>query len=116
MGFPHHPNPRETTVLSKYFGDAEARTLDGWKKRGGYKALEKALGMPPADIVNVVKESGLRGRGGGGFPPPLLWAFIENRGGQTHYLFFQHPEANGGTLKKHPLRSWTTHVLFAGCA
>ncbi len=64
MGFPHHPNPRETTVLSQHFGDPEARTLDGWKKRGGYKALEKALGMQPADIVNVVKESGLRGRGG----------------------------------------------------
>src|SRR2546423_9030557 len=65
MGYPHHPLPRETTVLSSHFGEAEARTLDGWKKRGGYKALEKALAMQPADIVNVVKESGLRGRGGG---------------------------------------------------
>ena len=64
MGYPHHPHPRETTVLSKHFGDADARTLDGWKKRGGYKALEKALGMQPAEIVNVIKESGLRGRGG----------------------------------------------------
>jgi NADH-quinone oxidoreductase subunit F len=59
MGYPNQPHQRETTVLSRYFGDTEARSLDGWRKRGGYKALEKALGMAPADIVNVVKESGL---------------------------------------------------------
>ena len=68
MGYPHQPHQRETTVLTEHFGDADARTLAGWKKRGGYKALEKALGMAPADIVNVIKESGLRGRGGAGFP------------------------------------------------
>lgn len=62
MGYPHQPHERETTVLSRYFGDAEARTLAGWKKRGGYKALEKALGLAPAEIVNVVKESGQIGR------------------------------------------------------
>src|SRR4026208_171146 len=77
MGYPHHPHPRETPVLSKHFGEADARTLDGWKKRGGYKALEKALGMQPADIVNVVKESGLRGRGGAGFPTGLKWSFMK---------------------------------------
>src|SRR3954451_12714142 len=63
MGFPHKPHERETTVLSQHLGDHDAITLDGWKKRGGYVALEKALGMPPADLVNVVKDSGLRGRG-----------------------------------------------------
>ena len=56
MGYPHKPHAKETTVLSQYFGDREATTLDGWKKRGGYKALRTALGMTPADIVNVVKD------------------------------------------------------------
>ena len=56
MGFPQKPHPRETTILSRYFGDAEARTLEGWKKRGGYRALEKALGMSPEEIINEVKE------------------------------------------------------------
>jgi NADH-quinone oxidoreductase subunit F len=68
MGFPHKPHERETLVLSKYFGDPEAIGLDGWRKRGGYVALEKALRMEPAEIVLVVKVSGLRGRGVEGFP------------------------------------------------
>ena len=45
MGYPHKSHPRETPVLSKHFGDPEARTLDGWKARGGYKALQQALHM-----------------------------------------------------------------------
>ena len=44
MGYPHPIHSRETPVLSKHFGEKEALTLDGWKKRGGYKAMEKALG------------------------------------------------------------------------
>jgi NADH-quinone oxidoreductase subunit F len=60
MGYPHQSHQRETPILSQYFGDAEARTLDGWKKRGGYQALEKALSMSPADIVNVVAERASR--------------------------------------------------------
>jgi len=49
MGFPHTPHERESLVLSKHFGVQEAIGLDGWKKRGGYAALEKALKMEPAD-------------------------------------------------------------------
>ena len=47
MGYPHPSHPEGDRVLSKYFGDAEARTYDGWVKRGGYEALSKALGMTP---------------------------------------------------------------------
>ena len=68
MGYPHKTHPRETAILSKHFGEPEARSLDGWKKRGGYRALEQALSMTPAAIVDIVKASGLRGRGGAGFP------------------------------------------------
>ena len=66
MGFPHKPHPRESLVLSKHFGEQSAIDLDGWRKRGGYVALEKALRMAPAEIVQIVKDSGLRGRGGAG--------------------------------------------------
>ena len=76
MGFPHRPHERETLVLSKYFGEEEALGLAGWRQRGGYVALEKALRMEPAEIVNVVKESGLRGRGGAGFPTGIKWSFM----------------------------------------
>ena len=53
MGYPHKSHPRETLVLSTHFGDPDARSLAGWKKRGGYQAMEKALGMTPAQIVDI---------------------------------------------------------------
>ena len=74
MGYPHPSHPKETVVLSQYFGDAEARSYDGWVKRGGYEAFRKALGMTREAIVEEVKASGLRGRGGAGFPTGLKWS------------------------------------------
>ncbi len=74
MGYPQKPHPKETVVLSKHFGDAEARSYKGWVKRGGYAALEQALALEPTKIIDVVKESGLRGRGGAGFPTGLKCA------------------------------------------
>ncbi len=76
MGYPHKPHPRETVVLSKHFGDPEARTYKGWVRRGGYEMLERALAMDPAAIIEEVKTSGLRGRGGAGFPTGLKWSFM----------------------------------------
>jgi NADH-quinone oxidoreductase subunit F len=116
MGFPHPVHERETAVLSKYFGDAEARTLDGWKKRGGYKAMEKALGMAPADIVNVVKDSGLRGRGGAGFPTGMKWSFMKPGDGKPHYLCCNADESEPGTFKDREIMRWTPHALVEGCA
>ena len=116
MGYPHHPHPRETTVLSKHFGEADARTLDGWKKRGGYKALEKALGMQPAEIVNVIKESGLRGRGGAGFPTGMKWSFMKPGDGKPHYLCCNADESEPGKFKDRELMRWTPHALVEGCA
>jgi NADH-quinone oxidoreductase subunit F len=116
MGYPNQPHQRETTVLSRYFGDAEARSLDGWRKRGGYKALEKALGMAPAEIVNVVKESGLRGRGGAGFPTGMKWSFMKPGDGKPHYLCCNADESEPGTFKDRELMRWTPHALVEGCA
>ena len=73
MGYPHAPHPRESLVLSRYFGDADARTLAGWRARGGYEALATALALDPLEVQAMVKESGLRGRGGAGFPTGLKW-------------------------------------------
>jgi NADH-quinone oxidoreductase subunit F len=114
MGYPHLPHERESTVLSRYFGDAEARTLAGWKKRGGYKALEKALGMAPADIVNVIKDSGLRGRGGAGFPTGMKWSFMKPGDGKPHYLCCNADESEPGTFKDRELMRWTPHALVDG--
>ena len=116
MGYPHQPHPRETLLLSKHFGDPEARTLDGWKKRGGYKALEMALGMDPVAIQNVVKESGLRGRGGAGFPTGLKWSFMKIGDGKPHYLCCNADESEPGTFKDREIMRWTPHALIEGVA
>lgn len=116
MGYPHPSHERETPILSRYFGDAEAVTLDGWKKRGGYVALEKALNMTPTEIVDIVKASGLRGRGGAGFPTGLKWSFMRLDDGKPHYLCCNADESEPGTFKDREIMRWTPHALIEGCA
>src|SRR5881296_3060881 len=116
MGYPHKPHGRENTVLSKHFGNRDAISLDGWKKLGGYKALSQALGMPHGDIVNVVKESGLRGRGGAGFPTGVKWSFMKPGDGKPHYLICNADESEPGTFKDREIMRWTPHALIEGVA
>src|SRR5688572_31958913 len=116
MGYPHKPHAREATVLSKHFGNRDAITLEGWKKLGGYHALETALGMQPADVVNVVKESGLRGRGGAGFPTGVKWSFMKPGDGKPHYLCVNADESEPGTFKDREIMRWTPHALIEGAA
>ena len=116
MGFPHASHPRETVVLSRYFGDAGARSYRGWVERGGYAALRQALGMAPDEVTGVVKESGLRGRGGAGFPTGLKWSFMPKNDGKPHYLICNADESEPGTFKDREIMRWTPHQLLEGCA
>jgi NADH-quinone oxidoreductase subunit F len=116
MGYPHKSHARETAVLSEHFGVQEATTLDGWKKRGGYTALQKCLDMAPADIVTIVKDSGLRGRGGAGFPTGVKWSFMKPGDGKPHYLCCNADESEPGTFKDREIMRWTPHALIEGCA
>jgi NADH-quinone oxidoreductase subunit F len=116
MGYPHKSHSRETAVLSKHFGDPDARTLAGWKQRGGYAALQQGLGMPSGEIVNVIKESGLRGRGGAGFPTGMKWSFMKPGDGKPHYLCCNADESEPGTFKDREIMRWTPHALIEGCA
>jgi NADH-quinone oxidoreductase subunit F len=118
VGYPHKPHARETVVLSKHFGDAEARSLKGWKKRGGYEMLEKALGMAPDAVTDEVKSSGLRGRGGAGFPTGLKWSFMpkEPNPKKPHYLCVNADESEPGTFKDREIMRWTPHALLEGSA
>jgi len=116
MGFPHPSHPKETVVLSKYFGDAGARTHQGWVERGGYQALKKALGMTPDQIIEEVKASGLRGRGGAGFPTGLKWSFMPKGDGKPHFLVCNADESEPGTFKDREIMRWTPHALIEGCA
>src|SRR6266700_4112646 len=99
MGYPHKPHPKETVVLSKHFGEADARTHKGWVKRGGYESLTQALTMEPARVIDIVKESGLRGRGGAGFPTGLKWSFMPKEKKKPHYLCVNADESEPGTFK-----------------
>ncbi|MDH4044089.1 MAG: NADH-quinone oxidoreductase subunit NuoF [Gemmatimonadota bacterium] len=116
MGYPHKPHQKETVLLSQYFGDPEARTYGGWVKRGGYEALKKALGMSPAEVVEVVKVSGLRGRGGAGFPAGVKWSFMPKEKSKPHYLCCNADESEPGTFKDREIMRWTPHALIEGCA
>lgn len=116
MGYPHKSHPNETVVLSEYFGDAEARTVAGWKQRGGYVALEKALGTSPAELIETVKASGLRGRGGAGFPTGVKWSFMPKEKKGPHYLCCNADESEPGTFKDREIMRWTPHALIEGCA
>ena len=116
MGFPHKSHPKETVVLSQYFGDADARTYKGWVKRGGYQALSQTLKMDPVAVTDIVKESGLRGRGGAGFPTGLKWSFMPKAKTRPHYLCVNADESEPGTFKDREIMRWTPHALLEGTA
>jgi NADH-quinone oxidoreductase subunit F len=114
MAYPY-VSDRETRVLSKYFGDPMHRRIDTYVERGGYGALRKALDMAPEAVVDVVKASGLRGRGGAGFPTGVKWSFMPKDSGKPHYLICNADESEPGTFKDRELIRWDPHQLIEGC-
>ncbi len=116
MGFPHPIHPGENPVLSTHFGDPGAHSHAGWVERGGYTALRQALAMAPSEVVEVVKASGLRGRGGAGFPTGLKWSFMPKEDGRPHFLVCNADESEPGTFKDREIMRWTPHALIEGCA
>jgi NADH-quinone oxidoreductase subunit F len=105
-----------TPVLTDNWGDERSWTLRAYEKRGGYGALKKALGQEPAAIIEQVKESGLRGRGGAGFPTGMKWGFIPQDNPNPKYLVVNADESEPGTCKDIPLMMANPHVLVEGVA
>jgi NADH-quinone oxidoreductase subunit F len=103
-----------TPVLSATWDAPRSWTLETYEKGGGYKGLRKALGMAKADIVEAVKASGLRGRGGAGFPTGLKWSFLPPDDGLPRYLVVNADESEPGTCKDTPLMMANPHVLIEG--
>ena len=104
-----------TPVLSAHWDDKDSFTIEGYKRHGGYKASEKALAMNPDDVIQMVKDSGLRGRGGAGFPTGMKWGFIPQGDNKDHYLVVNADESEPGTCKDTPLLMANPHVLIEGC-
>ena len=100
-------------LVSAKFGDASAKTLAGYEKLGGYQTLRKALAMRPEDIVNEVKTSNLRGRGGAGFATGVKWGFVPKDAKAVH-LVCNADESEPGTCKDRELIYWDPHLLIEG--
>ena len=113
MAYPY-VSDREVRLLSPYFGDPKQRHIETYVKRGGYSALEKALGMGPDDVVEIVKSSGLRGRGGAGFPTGVKWSFMPKEKKKAHYLLCNADESEPGTFKDRYIMERDPHALLEG--
>jgi len=103
-----------TPVLSAHWDEADSFTIDGYKRNGGYAAVAKALAMQPDEVIQLVKDSGLRGRGGAGFPTGSKWGFIPQGDNKEHYLVVNADESEPGTCKDTPLLMANPHVLVEG--
>ena len=114
MAYPY-VSDHEVRVLSKYFGDPKQRQVDTYVERGGYQALKKSFDMGPEKVVDEVKASGLRGRGGAGFPTGVKWSFMPKESGRPHYLLCNADESEPGTFKDRELIRWDPHQLIEGC-
>jgi NADH-quinone oxidoreductase subunit F len=109
------PHPAERRLVLRHIGreDYDA-SLDCYLRNGGYESLKKALAMKPDEIVNEVKASGLRGRGGAGFPCGVKWSFIKREDGKPHYLVVNGDESEPGTFKDRYILHEDPHQLLEG--
>jgi NADH-quinone oxidoreductase subunit F len=105
---------RLTAVLSRSWDDPQSYTLEGYRRHAGYTALPRALAMPQDDVIKMVKDSGLRGRGGAGFPTGLKWSFIPQGDAKPHYLVVNADESEPGTCKDIPFLLANPHELVEG--
>src|ERR687884_1634919 len=103
-----------TPILSRNWDDDAPWSLDSYERDGGYEGLRAALAMAPADVITAVKDSGLRGRGGAGFPTGLKWSFLPKPDGGPRYLVVNADESEPGTCKDVPLMLANPQVLIEG--
>jgi len=103
-----------TPVLSDNWDQERSWTLQAYEDHGGYRALRTALRQQPDALIDMVKDSGLRGRGGAGFPTGMKWGFIPQGDGKPHYLVVNADESEPGTCKDIPLMMASPHTLIEG--
>jgi NADH-quinone oxidoreductase subunit F len=103
-----------TPVLTRRWSNPDAWRRETYEKLDGYRALRKALQAQPDDLIQLIKDSGLRGRGGAGFPTGMKWGFIPQNDGKPHYLVVNADEGEPGTCKDLPLMTHDPHALIEG--
>ncbi len=110
--------PRASTVLTpeltSHWDEPDSFTLAAYQRNGGYRALAKALAMPQNQVIQTLKDSALRGRGGAGFPTGVKWGFIPQGDGKPHYLVVNADESEPGACKDMPTMLASPHALIEG--
>ncbi len=110
----NEPSPLETKVLSKRFGLENSESLATYIANDGFKAFRKAREMTPEQIIEEVKTSALRGRGGAGFPTGLKWSFVPRSSPKPKYIVINADESEPGTCKDRLLMEYDPHQLIEG--
>ncbi|HEX3542903.1 MAG TPA: NADH-quinone oxidoreductase subunit NuoF [Candidatus Acidoferrum sp.] len=111
----HDREPGEIPVISKRWGIENSTKIDVFLQHGGYQALEKALKhMTPESIIDEMKKSNLRGRGGAGFPTGMKWSFVPKDSPKARYVICNADESEPGTCKDRPLMEMDPHQLIEG--
>jgi NADH-quinone oxidoreductase subunit F len=103
-----------TPELTAFWDESDSFTLAAYQRHGGYRALSAALAMQPDEVVQTMKDSALRGRGGAGFPTGLKWGFIPKGGGKPHYLVVNADESEPGACKDMPTLLNNPQALIEG--
>ena len=103
-------------LLTKYVREPNSFTLDFYLQHQGYDGLRKALALKPEAVIDLVKASGLRGRGGAGFPTGMKWQFVDKKSPNPKYIACNADESEPGTFKDHLLMERNPHLLIEGCA
>ncbi len=106
-------HPDEVRVISKRFGQG-ATNIDRYLELDGYKAVQKALAMQPDAIINEVKNSGLRGRGGAGFSTGMKWSFVPKQSAKPKYVLCNGDESEPGTCKDRLIFEHDPHAVIEG--
>jgi NADH-quinone oxidoreductase subunit F len=116
-GVQMEPHPAEVRVIGRRFGLPNSASIDTYLQHEGYQALEKALKeMQPDQIIEEVKRSNLRGRGGAGFPAGMKWSFVPKQTDKPKYVIANADESEPGTCKDRPLMELDPHQLIEGIA
>ncbi|MGP8246910.1 MAG: NADH-quinone oxidoreductase subunit NuoF [Bryobacteraceae bacterium] len=111
----NQPSPLETRVLTRRFGLSNSASIDTYLATDGYQAFLKASKMTPAQIIDEVKASNLRGRGGAGFPTGMKWSFVPRTSPKPKYIVVNADEGEPGTCKDRVLMENDPHSLIEGC-
>src|SRR4051812_26060097 len=107
-------SPLETKIVTRRFGVAGVDTLDGYLANGGFEGFKKALTMTPEQIVQELKDSGLRGRGGAGFPTGMKISFVPRANPKPKYIVVNADEGEPGTCKDRLLMEFDPIQMIEG--